>query len=66
MKLCIDCKWHEIGGVGWVVEYPHLCIHKGRCISPVTGESSILATRCIDERTEEGSCGPDGKLWEAK
>jgi len=63
LKLCIDCKWHEMGGMT-----------EHRCVCPwireqdlVTGEDKVKY--CRAERLDAGSkttCGESGKHWEAK
>ena len=57
MKYCEDCKWCKYAGTTMALA---LCSNK---LSLENGEhfkSALLA------RTEDGECGPEGKLWEAK
>ena len=62
MKLCIECKWHELVGA------------EHRCVCPWTRSQDLVTgldnvRYCRVERMQGGrltTCGEEGKHWEAK
>lgn len=64
MKYCKDCRWcNRAGFQGWVCNHPKIEERE----DPVEGITTGHIITCRDERTDlDGTCGPEGKLWEAK
>ena len=56
IKLCKDCKFEEVKALS--PDRPYRCCKK-------TGDQKNIAI-CLNERSENGACGPDGRLWDAK
>lgn len=65
MNICIECKWcTESRLSAFRVKVCSYEIEKK--INMVYGHDETDYPHCIDERTEEANCGPEGKFWECK
>ena len=81
MKFCINCKHHKAvlvprrrystSGMWWWREEHYWDEYsEDVCTIPVmnavNGSVSYPETKCSWRRSEEGGCGPDGKLYEER
>jgi len=70
MNICKNCKYHAIGFRGGRWSSPvRSCFNekvtgKPPSFNPVDGSKELFFSPCDDERTEKGSCGPEGKYFE--
>ena len=70
MKLCKDCKQYQKGVIGqptWRNDEPFWSAPKHQCwthISLIDGGRECRNAET--ERKNPTTCGPEGKLWEAK